>query len=318
MISGRVETIRPVFFALRGAVRILRGMTPRLLATLATLLLLASIAAAQNRDLEALLATSPSDSLPLALRRLEVSSTDPAAGARAVMVLGQLHFARGEFRQAAAAFGRAAARLAPGEKPQARYAQGLAFLGLGEPIQARAALEEVVRTGATLREPALLGVAQAWEVAERPERALETLEPLLGQELGETGPTILERIAALAERANRQDEARRARERLLRDYPRSIEAASARGLLAASAQRPGAGTIAVVIGQFVDRSRARALASEAKRAGFPNAQVITRGQGLSAIHVVRLGVYSSAADAREAGELAVKAIGVSYQVVRAE
>src|SRR6185436_18247669 len=105
-------------------------------------------------------------------------------------------------------------------------------------------------------EPALLGVAQTWEVAERPEKALETLEPLLGQPLDESGPTILERIAALAERADRQDEARRARERLLKDYPRSIEAASARAHLAASAQRPGAGTVAVVIGQFLDQQRA--------------------------------------------------------------
>ncbi|HET9327685.1 MAG TPA: SPOR domain-containing protein [Candidatus Eisenbacteria bacterium] len=292
-------------------------MTRKPLAMLMALALSASVSAAQASDLDTLLARTPSDSLPATLRRLETSA-DPGAGARAVMVLGQLHYARGEFRHAAAAFGRAAARLAPGEKPRARYAQGLAFLGLGEPTQARAALEDVARTSTTLREPALLGLAQAWEVAERPEKALETLEPLLGQPLGETGPTILERIAALAERADRQDEARRARERLLKDYPRSIEAASARAHLAASAQRPGAGTIAVVIGQFVDRGRARALAAEAKRAGFPNAQVITRGQGLSAIHVVRLGAYGSAADARQAGELAVRALGVTYQVVRAE
>ena len=296
----------------------LRGMTRWPLAMLLALALPATVAVAQTTSLETLLAETPSDSLPMALRRLEASPSNLATAGRAGMVLGQLHYARGEFRQAAAAFGRAAARLAPGEKPQARYAQGLAFLGLGEPIQARAALEEVARTSTSLREPALLGVAQAWEVAERPERALETLEPLLGQDLGETGPTILERIAALAERADRQDEARRARERLLRDYPRSIEAASARAHLAAAAQRPGAGTIAVVIGQFLDRSRARALASEAKRAGFPNAQVITRGQGLAAIHIVRLGAYTTPAEAREAGELAGKALGVSYQVVRAE
>jgi tetratricopeptide (TPR) repeat protein len=293
-------------------------MTRPPLATLLALLILTAPAVSRGADLETLLATTPSDSLPAALRRLEVSPGDPAAGAQAVMVLGQLYFARGEFRQAASAFGRAAARLTPGEKPRARYAQGLAFLGLGEPIQARAALEEVARTSTALREPALLGVAQTWEVAERPEKALETLEPLLGQPLDETGPTILERIAALAERADRQDEARRARERLLKDYPRSIEAASARAHLAASAQRPGAGTVAVVIGQFVDLSRARALASEAKRAGFPNAQVITRGQGLSAIHIVRLGAYPTSTEARQAGELAMRALGVTYQVVRAE
>jgi hypothetical protein len=127
---------------------------------------------------------------------------------------------------------------------------------------------------------------------------------------------VLDRIGALAERFDRQEEARRARERLLRDYPRSIEAASARLTLAASAPRAAAGTVAVVIGQFVDQSRARSLASEAKRAGFPNAQVVTRGQGLSAIHVVRLGVYGDAAEARQAGDQATRALGVAYDVVR--
>ena len=287
--------------------------------TAATTLVVLAWAAAGARaaDLESLLAGTSSDSLPVALRRIEASSRNTAEGAQAVMTLGQLHFARGEFRDAAAAFGRAAARLAPGQKPRARYAQGLAFLGLGEPTQARAALDEVARTSTALRADALLGVAQAWELAERPERALETLEPLLGEPLGESGPAILERIGALAERANRQDEARRARERLLRDYPRSIEAASARANLAASAQRPGAGTVAVVIGQFLDQARARLLAAEAKRAGFPNAQVITRGQGLAAIHVVRLGTYSSLSEARQAGEQALRALGVTYQVVKA-
>jgi len=293
-------------------------MTPRVTLFSLALLLAATLASGQSSDLESLLASTPADSLPAALRRVEASSRTPAQGARAVLVLGQLHYARGEFREAAAAFGRAAARLAPGEKPRARYAQGLAFLGLGETTQARAALDEVARTSPTLRNDALLATAQAWELAGRPERALETLEPLLGEPLGETGPAILERLGALAERANRQDEARRARERLLRDYPRSIEAASARANLAASAQRPGAGTIAVVIGQFVDRARARLLAAEAKRAGFPNAQVITRGSGLAAIHVVRLGTYPSASEARDAGEQATRALGVSYQVVKAQ
>jgi tetratricopeptide (TPR) repeat protein len=232
------------------------------------------------------------------------------------MVLGQLHFARGEFREAAAAFGRAAARLDPAAKPEARYAQGLAFLGLGEPTQARAALEEVARTSALRRIDALLGVAQAWELDRRPERALETLEPLQDDALGESGATVLDRIGALAERFDRQDEARRARERLLRDYPRSIEAASARLRLAESAQRAGAGTVAVVIGQFVDQSRARSLASEAKRVGFPGAEVVTLGQGLSAIHVVRLGAYGNTLEARQAGEQAALALGVAYEIVR--
>src|SRR5215831_5237249 len=278
--------------------------------------LLAVPARADHPPLASVLATTPTDSLPAALKRLESGARGATVGAQAVMVLGQLHFARGEFREAAAAFGRAAARLDPAAKPEARYAQGLSFLGLGEPTQARSALEEVARTSSLRRIDALLGVAQAWELDRRPERAFETLEPLLDDPLGESGATVLDRIGALAERFDRQDEARRARERLLRDYPRSIEAASARLTLAASAPRAAAGTVAVVIGQFVDQSRARSLASEAKRAGFPNAQVVTRGQGLSAIHVVRLGVYMDVAEARQAGDQATRALGVAYDVVR--
>jgi hypothetical protein len=163
---------------------------------------------------------------------------------------------------------------------------------------------------------ARLGLAQAWELAQRPERAYEGLAPLLDDALGETGPAVLERGGALAERFHRPEQARKARERLLRDYPRSIEAASARLTLAASAGRPTIGTVAVVIGQFAHLGRARALASEAKRAGFPNAQVVTRGQGLTAIHIVHLGTYTRVSEARQAGEQATRALGVAYQVVR--
>jgi tetratricopeptide (TPR) repeat protein len=280
--------------------------------------LLGESAAAISADLEALLGSTPADSLPGVLRGVEARAGTPAAAGQAAMVLGQLHFARGEFRSAASAFGRAAARLDPDAKPEARYAQGLAFLGLGEPTQARAALEEVARTSTARRTEALLGVAQAWELLKRPDRALETLGPLLAQPLGECGPAVLERIGALAERFHRPEEARRARERLLREYPRSIEAASARLTLATAAEAPGVGSSAVVIGRFLDQGRARSLASEAKRAGFPNAQVITRGDGLTAIHIVRLGTYSRASEARAAGEQATRALGVAYTVVRAE
>jgi len=271
-----------------------------------------------GQELRDLLTQTPADSLVLPLRRFESRQARPADGAEAALLLGHLHFARGEYREAAAAFSRAAARLDPSRKPEARYWLGLSWLGLGEPTQARAALEEAAQSSRVRRVDALLGVAQAWELAQRPERAHEVLSPLLDGGLGESGPAVLERSGALAERFNHQEQARKARERLLRDYPRSIEAASARLTLAASAQRPTLGTVAVVIGQFVDRGRARSLASEARRAGFPNAQVITRGQGLSAIHIVRLGAYTSMKEARQAGDQATRAMGVAYQVVRAK
>ena len=79
--------------------------------------------------------------------------------------------------------------------------------------------------------------------------------------------------------------------------------------------RPGAA--AVVIGSFVDPARARSLASAARAAGFADAKVVSRGQGLAAVHQVRLGVYPRSADARRAGEQAEQALGVTFELMRA-
>ena len=282
----------------------------------ASVILAASIAGAAPVEIRMLLATTPADSLVEPLLKLESARARSAAGADAAMVLGALHFARGEYREAVNAYSRAAARLDPGRKSEARYWAGLSWLGLGEPTQARSALEGVARNGEARRVEALLGLAQAWELSQRPERALEVLDALLDGELGEVGPAILERAAALAEHARKLERARRARERLLRDYPRSIEAAAARLALARAADPPRASDVAVVIGSFIDRARARSLATEAKRAGFPGAQVVTRGEGLAAVHIVRLGTYPSHGEARRAGEQAAGALGVTYQIVR--
>src|SRR5262245_21231275 len=82
----------------------------------------------------------PPDSLEPALRRIEAAG--PADGAAAAaFALGQFHHARGEYRLAAGAFGRAAARLQGLEHTEARYRQGLALLGERDPGRARAAFE---------------------------------------------------------------------------------------------------------------------------------------------------------------------------------
>ena len=274
-------------------------------------------------ELRALLAGTPADSLAGPLRRFEAEHARSPEAAEAAMMLGRLHYARGEYRRAAEAFARAAARLDPARKPEARYWAGLAWLALGDANQARSMLDEVAASSGPRRADAMLAQVQAWDLAKRPERSTETLATLLSGDPGEVGPAALERAASLAERDGQEDRARQARERLLRDYPRSIEAAAARlAVFAASTPRAvpaGArpGAVAVMIGSFAELSRARSLASAARAAGFVDAQVVSHGQGLSAVHSVRLGIYPRPADARKAGEQAERALGVGFELMRA-
>lgn len=205
----------------------------------AFLTLAAMLLAATAGPLQRLLETVPADSLARPLARLEAAQRGPVA-AEAALALGRLHYARGEYRQAAAAFARATPRFDPARRAEARYWTGLAWLGAGEPAAARAAFEEAARGGAPRRAEALLGAAWCWEAAGRPERALETLQTLLAGEPGEAAPAALERTAALARALRRPELARRSLERLLRDYPRSMEALRA-GRDAAARGRAGVG-----------------------------------------------------------------------------
>ena len=272
-------------------------------------------AGAARADLDSLLAATPADQLVLPLRRLEADRSRPSEGLRAALALGQLYLARGEYREAAELYARTAARLDPARKDEARYWQGIAWLALNQPAPARAALEEVARGGGPRRAAAQLGVAQAWEMAGQPRRAYDAITQLLEWGQSDVEPAALERAIALGEKLDHPDEARRARERLLRIYPRSIEAAATR-VSFAGAEEAGTSAVTVVIGSFVDRARAVGLASEARRAGFSQATVVTRGAGLTAVHLVQLGTYPHRAEARQAGEQAERALGVAYRIVK--
>jgi tetratricopeptide (TPR) repeat protein len=267
-------------------------------------------------DVVALLRATPGDSLIAPLRALETRLAASPEAAEAAMTLGHLHLVRGEYRDAVAAFGRASARLGPARKAEARYWVGVAWLGVGDAAQARSAFEEASLEGSTRRTEALLGLAQSWDLAHRPERALVVLEQALAGPLGEAGPAVLERYAALAEAGGRLSDAQEARERVIRDYPRSIEAAAARRVRPAGEAAAG-GAVAVVIGTFQDAGRARALAADAVRAGFADARVVTHGEGLAAVHVVWLGTWPDAAQAKAAGDQATRALGVAYEIARA-
>jgi tetratricopeptide (TPR) repeat protein len=265
-------------------------------------------------DLQSLLERYAADNLVAPLRQFENEHGRGPEGAEAALLLGRLHFARGEYLQAAGAFSRAAARLDPTRKHEARYWAGLSWLAMKEPNQARAALEEVAVPGSPRRADAMLGVALAWELAGRPDRAFDQLESLLEHEPGEAAPAALERQIALAERLRKPGVAERARARLIGDYPHRMEAARAASPTAESPAGSGAGGVAVQLGAFSSASRARSLVNAAHRAGFKNAEVVTRGEGSARLYVVRLGVFPTTGEARKMGEQAGRSLGVTYRL----
>jgi tetratricopeptide (TPR) repeat protein len=268
-------------------------------------------------SLDRILVTTPTDSLAPVLRRHEQQARGREA-AEVAFTLGQYHYARGEYRQAADAFSRAAARFEPARKPDARYWVGMCALAVRDAPQARAVLEEVAQSPGPRRAEASYGVALAWELSERPDRVHETLVRLLDGGAGETTPAALEKLAATAARLGRADEARRAFERLRREWPHSIEAARA-PVVAARPAPPAVApprAFAVSLGSFADDARARTLAERARRAGFPSVQVQVRGAGSARTHMVRLGIYPSEAEARAAGQRAADALGTAYRVER--
>ncbi|MBI1798111.1 MAG: tetratricopeptide repeat protein [Candidatus Eisenbacteria bacterium] len=175
-----------------------------------------------------LLATLLGVASPAAAPRALADHANSAPTAADEFRSGLMHFARGEYRQAADAFGRAGARLEPARKPEAHYWAGLSWLGAGDAVQARSAFENVIASAASRLPFAELGLACAWELAHRPDRAVETLSVLIRTDAGEAMPAALARYATLAAAEGQLDAAAHARERLLREWPASMEAAALR------------------------------------------------------------------------------------------
>lgn len=258
--------------------------------------------------------STPGDSLAIVLGALEAR---PQAGVRpgeVAFARGEFHYARGEYRQAAAAFARAAEKLTGSERGESRYRQGLSLLGANDPAAAMDPLQDASRW-VSRRSGAQVALAFAWEAQGKPDRAYAILSPLGGKDLDQVTPAALERLATLAERFRRTDEARRARERLAREWPRSLEAARI-GVRAEPAASATAGPVRLQIGAFADRGRADALAAQARRQGFARARVVQRAgrDQRDPLFVVELGEYATRDAAREAGAKAERALGVAWQV----
>jgi tetratricopeptide (TPR) repeat protein len=266
-------------------------------------------------SLEDVITQVPADSLAPVLRRTEQRAESAEKAGEAAMMLGRLHYARGEYRMAADAFARAAARLDPSLKAEAHYWAGTSWLAMRSPNPARAAFEAVVASASPRRTEAMLGIATAWEQSDRPDRAYETLEDLLANDPGEAGPPALERYAVLADRFQRPRVAAAARARLLEQYPESMEAtAAALSLEAATQAAMAAGALGVLAGRFTTASRAQSLAARAIRVGFADARVIEQGAGPTRSYAVQFGSYATEAEARTARDRAVRILGVNAHV----
>lgn len=204
-------------------------MRPRALSSICWLVAFAIVALALpvhalERIENRLPARLPADSLAPVLRRLEASGPRSTSAAAAFM-LGQFHHARGEYRLAADAFGRAAARLQGYDRAEARYRAGLAWLGAEDGGRARAAFEEVSTLSQPLRPLAQLGLAQSLALTGEGAREMDVLKRLLEGPAGEAEPAALERYAVLCDRSHKVADAVAARDRLQRRWPRSLEAA---------------------------------------------------------------------------------------------
>lgn len=286
-----------------------------MLALLISAVLATPAHAALEQAWRAIPARVPAESLGVRLRAMELRPVAGVSPGAAAFALAQLHYARGEYRQAADAFLRASGRLTGEERGEARYWSGLTALALGEGAAARAAFAE---SAPSRRALAQLGIAQAWDSEQRPDRAYDVLRVLLAGDAGEATAPALDRFAQLAERLHRSDEAARARVRLARECIGTIEAARATAPPPASATAGSepTGEVAVQIGAFGEEARARTLAESARRAGFAEASVLKRPtpDGRATLHVVRLGRYPNREEARKAGERVQRALGVGWQV----
>jgi tetratricopeptide (TPR) repeat protein len=265
-------------------------------------------------SLTAILRQAMPDEVGAALLAYAARHPTGETGVNALMTLGRYDYARGEYRPAATAFARAAARLEPARKPEARYWAGLCWFALGDHDRARGALEEVTRAGGLKQAEAQLALAQVWEATGRSEKAIEHLDALLASEPGEVGATALAMQYEIAMAQHREPDADRAAERLLREYPNSMEAS--RFVQRVVAPPSAQGHIAVRIGAFSDEARARSLAAAARRAGFAEVRVIPPTGTGAPLYIVRLGPYGDPDQARKQAERVAELLGVIPELIQ--
>jgi len=190
---------------------------------------------------QAALAPGLGDSTRVRLNRFLATYARHPLAKDAQYELGLLSYAEGDYAGARAHFRRA--RPAQGGE-EARYWEGLSAFALGDPRDARDAVLAVARSRRDVarRWDSAYLVALSWaEEGRRPE-ALAAYRSLLALPAGPGQAAALYQAERLATELTRDEDAAEWRNRLLRNYPRSPEAASVRAETQALAPaRPAAG-----------------------------------------------------------------------------
>jgi hypothetical protein len=130
---------------------------------------------------------------------------------------------------------------------------------------------------------------------------------------GEHGATALAMQRELALRLRRDSAARQAGERLLRDYPNSIEATRLRQIVDTPVS--SVGSHVVRLGAFADEARARTLAADARRAGFADVRVIPPTGVGAPLYTVQIGPYGDPEEAQKQVERAEDVLGITAERV---
>ncbi|MBK7368369.1 MAG: SPOR domain-containing protein [Candidatus Eisenbacteria bacterium] len=286
-------------------------MRKPVLALLLACVLVTPAHAALEQAWRALSPSVPAESLGVRLRAMELRPVAGVSPGAAAFALAQLHYARGEYRQAADAFLRASGRLTGEERGEARYWSRLTALALRgrkprAPFAERAPSRARSRSWASRRPgtPSSAPIAPTTCCAccsratpgRRPHPRSTASRSSPNGCITRTKPRVRVRLRAKL----RHDQGPRA---------------------TAPPPSPAAGTepsgeVAIQIGAFGDEARARTLAESARRAGFADASVLRRPtpDGRATLHVVRLGRYPNREEARKAGERVQRALGVGWQV----
>lgn len=175
-----------------------------------------------------------------AARTLVADYRRHALAGQAAEILGDYHYARGEYKTAAGHYGMAAEMTTKeSERNHRLLLRGRSILAAGDPDAAREQFEEILRS-APRNVGAGLGLADAAAMAGDGARAAQLYRAVLAEAPeSDEAPMALAQLIRTLDGLDREEEALAAARRLVEDYPRASEAAPARERLRVSERQEG-------------------------------------------------------------------------------